>query len=625
MPHMTTGFPRIARAFTVAVLIFCAAYAAVLLSTGPILMDELEFALATKWVSEGRMPYRDFWEHHLPLQWFLMAPAVPLVSEASVSMHLQLRALQTLFFGGGIVAITVVLLRRKRVSLLLLAAAGSLLLTDEMFSRAFTEFRIDVPMNFFYLLGILFAEEALEHEDSRCIAWRISAAGLMWGLACLASQRMVPAAVATWALYAAFLILGRRMSWGIPFSALMGLLPGLILLLAYSLKEALPALIEQNVNLNASYEKLGSHGQLPSAWKYFSDSFSGGVNPSRIVFWSAVFATILSLILKTKLKDVFASRLLILTAVQVVFIASISSPFPYQWQTGYLLLLLLVCTGFDRAFVDHPARRTVVAAMGSAVALLTAVLMFRFLPWEQFRDTLAYQDFVMKSVDRICGPNETVLDGSGYAVNREPLFRYWFLPRLVRVMTQNGVLEPLTKEDFVSGRPCAVLMHSRTVRYLAEATSESETVARNFLPLDRTIWIPAPNALLETGAVQNFTILRRAKYFLRVVSREHLVPGAWFSNPYSFAFFMSRRPVNRPFDIEGVAESSILNEVSVTIDGRTLSPEDLASGRDLQPGQELAISNHANGRVAVFVVPAGFRHFFQTPFSTAFPEASFEL
>ena len=35
----------------------------------PINWDELEFFRATKWIAEGRVPYRDFWEHHTPLAW----------------------------------------------------------------------------------------------------------------------------------------------------------------------------------------------------------------------------------------------------------------------------------------------------------------------------------------------------------------------------------------------------------------------------------------------------------------------------------------------------------------------------------------------------------------------------
>src|SRR5436305_15332505 len=40
----------------------------------PLVWDEIEFFRATDWVRRGLVPYRDFWEHHTPLQWFLFAP-----------------------------------------------------------------------------------------------------------------------------------------------------------------------------------------------------------------------------------------------------------------------------------------------------------------------------------------------------------------------------------------------------------------------------------------------------------------------------------------------------------------------------------------------------------------------
>ena len=34
----------------------------------PLVWDEIEFFRATDWVWRGLVPYRDFWEHHTPLQ-----------------------------------------------------------------------------------------------------------------------------------------------------------------------------------------------------------------------------------------------------------------------------------------------------------------------------------------------------------------------------------------------------------------------------------------------------------------------------------------------------------------------------------------------------------------------------
>ena len=51
----------------------------------PLVWDEIEFFRATDWVRRGLVPYRDFWEHHTPLQWFLFAPVTALTNSPGVS------------------------------------------------------------------------------------------------------------------------------------------------------------------------------------------------------------------------------------------------------------------------------------------------------------------------------------------------------------------------------------------------------------------------------------------------------------------------------------------------------------------------------------------------------------
>src|SRR3954470_15709609 len=60
----------------------------------PLVWDEIEFFRATDWVRHGLVPYRDFWEHHTPLQWFLFAPITALTNSPGVSAILLMRSAQ---------------------------------------------------------------------------------------------------------------------------------------------------------------------------------------------------------------------------------------------------------------------------------------------------------------------------------------------------------------------------------------------------------------------------------------------------------------------------------------------------------------------------------------------------
>ncbi|HET8798547.1 MAG TPA: hypothetical protein VFO89_12715, partial [Thermoanaerobaculia bacterium] len=57
----------------------------------PLNWDEIEFFTATKWIGEGRVPFRDFWEHHAPLMWFLFAPVTWLSDSPGIDAILLLR------------------------------------------------------------------------------------------------------------------------------------------------------------------------------------------------------------------------------------------------------------------------------------------------------------------------------------------------------------------------------------------------------------------------------------------------------------------------------------------------------------------------------------------------------
>src|SRR6185369_12373389 len=65
-----------------------------LLGLHPLNWDEVEFFRATDWVRQGLTPYRDFWEHHTPLQWYLFAPFAALTKSEGAAAIVWMRAVQ---------------------------------------------------------------------------------------------------------------------------------------------------------------------------------------------------------------------------------------------------------------------------------------------------------------------------------------------------------------------------------------------------------------------------------------------------------------------------------------------------------------------------------------------------
>src|SRR4051812_26347104 len=59
--------------------------------------DEIEFFRASDWIRQGLVPYRDFWEHHTALAWYLFAPFTRIGGEGATPI-VVVRFLQTLLW-----------------------------------------------------------------------------------------------------------------------------------------------------------------------------------------------------------------------------------------------------------------------------------------------------------------------------------------------------------------------------------------------------------------------------------------------------------------------------------------------------------------------------------------------
>src|SRR5438477_11353564 len=108
----------------------------------PLVWDEIEFFRATDWVRRGLVPYRDFWEHHTPLQWFLFAPVAAMTHSPGVSAVLLMRWAQV-----PVWIVTFVLfdrwMRDAGVSAIARASAILLILCSSLFMLAAVEYRVD--------------------------------------------------------------------------------------------------------------------------------------------------------------------------------------------------------------------------------------------------------------------------------------------------------------------------------------------------------------------------------------------------------------------------------------------------------------------------------------------------
>lgn len=118
-----------------------------------IILDELEHLRASYFVSLGEIPYRDFFEHHHPLIWFMFAPIMALLPHSNL---IALYTAKSLAFTFSVGSSIIIYLMVKRFMGGIFAAVASLVIYFFYFATwySFSIFKPDTFMRFFYLCGL---------------------------------------------------------------------------------------------------------------------------------------------------------------------------------------------------------------------------------------------------------------------------------------------------------------------------------------------------------------------------------------------------------------------------------------------------------------------------------------
>lgn len=590
-----------------------------LLLLAPFNPDEVEYFRASRWVASGLVPFRDFWEHHLPLHWVLLAPFAPLTRPATVESLLVLRLAQLpLLAATAFLAVRMLL--RARVSRA--ASFFGLSLFFLAIHRSAVEIRIDVTMNLFLLAGILVLTTG---GDSRARRPELPfLGGVLLGLACLASQRAIPMALVAAAAssipeLASGTPLSLRSLARRPLFAAAGLATIAIAALAVAWAlGAIPALWESCFRQNFLYERLSERdARGPSALDWARRFL---LRPGAVALVALGIGGGVQGLLNVRTRALSAV-VVILAMAQVAFLASIRSPFPYQFQTLFWLLALLAALALDA--VMRISRRAAVGA-ASAVTILAAAGAYHAVGavrWPVLSETLAHQDHVLRTVERLSPAEGVVLEGCGFAVNRRPAMKTWFLPSLARDLMAAGFIESPKVADLESRRIALVVADSRLLETARGDERLGTFLARSFFPLERFVWAPAPNARLGPGERAEWTVMTDGPH--RVVELPLQALDAWFESPWSFPFQRPTTSAAFRVDVTRLRSPDPL-AIRFLVDGVALEP-DPGGLVFLGAGARLGAENVSETTRAVLLLPARYRVVLDAAFPSTYIEPNLEF
>lgn len=569
----------------------------------PLNFDEIEFFRATDWVRRGLVPYRDFWEHHTPLQWYLFAPLSALARGEGAGAVIAMRWLQVPLWIATF-ALAMQWMRRMDIAAPARWAAIGVAVASSFFMSPAVEYRVDVLGCALYLAGVVCAGRMRDAKS-----WAV-AAGAALTLAAFANIRLGPLIAATVVLYA--LVDPRERRWRVNRSTdwmLFGVGGAVALVFgAFAAAGALDEAMQQVWFDNYIGDRLARarEGEL---FRRVAVSFGVLVRGSGIGFEPAavdpgaivlmVFGALgIALALRTwrRPDELFVAA--VLQLVSVAFIARMQRVYNYHFEIVTLMMLPLVAIVFAR-IKSRPLTAAILMAAWCASA---AASVFRGK-----EDDLAWQDLVMREAHARTLPHEKVWDGAGWALRREPAYRFWFLAELPQLLVQHGHAERYRVEDLISNPPAAIIPDYYVRLWLANDARLAPFVATHYLPLWRDLWLPAPNARLPAGpAGMSWVVLRDGDY--RLFTAPRLAGHPWFAAPISTDVLDRRDAGQFPIQLRRPSANAPLEW---SVDSR---PADLSSGRiRLRKGQRLSVMNRSGTELGVMLVQGTETAWFRQP------------
>jgi hypothetical protein len=582
-----------------------------ILGLHPLNWDEIEFFRATDWVRQGLLPYRDFWEHHTPLQWYLFAPFEAMTSGPGAVAIVWMRIAQvplwiaTFWFAN-------IWMKRSGIGAVGRWTAIAVACCSSLLMLAAVEYRVDVVGCAMYLAALVVLAEPSPRargeggqspDEGR--SRRAFFAGILLCLTGFANLRLGPLLALTVLLDA--VIDRREHRWRFN-PRVMWVILGVIVTFAlglgyFAMRGALLPIYRHVWVENYLGDKYAQ--RIPFAFVHrmlipfgiriygAGDAFEwSGIDIAGcalIILGLIGLARALARVKRPDETFFFA----VLQLANMLFIARMKFVYNYHLEIVVMLMLPFVATEVERGSL----KRFVPAFAVIALVLSSALVIFRGK-----ENDFAYQDLIMREADSHTPPRSKVFDGVGWALRRRPAYQYWFLPDLIRQLVPHGDAQPYRIAEWINDPPAAVITDRNCAVWLAQNPDLGAHVVHHYLPLWRNLWLPALSGITSL-ADKPLVWSVPADGDYRVIASPALVAHPWFHHP--LAYRVSDRTELR------VDNPSAISNVLWYVNNQPAAP--LRGILKLHKRDVLTLVAMTTERIGVFLVPGQERVWFRQP------------
>lgn len=535
----------------------------------PLVWDEIEFFRAADWVRQGLVPYRDFWEHHTPLQWFLYAPIAALTHSPGVPAVIFMRFAQIPLWVA-----TFVLLTRwmERAGIVRWArwTAITVALCSSLFMLPAVEYRVDALGCFFVILAIYLVQRI---DDGALYA---VLAGSAFCVAGFANLRLGPV-IAIAVLLIRIVRTGERRwsgnvraNWLFAGAAATFLLGALYFVVTNSAAIAFRRVWSENFMADRLAPAIPGMFLFRLAAQFGIHRFiqhiefdPSGIDPAGIIVLVAGLTGVVRILVLRRRTPDDRFYLAFLAAANLLFIAAMKFIYNYHFEIVVLTFIPFVAMEIEQ-FVP---RRVAMGGLAVLLCISAAVGAFR----GKEGDT-SYQDRIMRAADRETPPGSKVWDGVGWALRRKPAYCYWFLRMIVNELEARGTFEPYTANELLADPPSAVIADYDARGWMFRHRELGQAVVAHYLPADIELWLPGMSSRLLPSNRVEWIVPADGTYTIYASPR--LASHPWFRQPLYFETPMwhDRAAVTvRPGDAAAASVAFTVNGVAVPAGAKRLA------------------------------------------------------
>jgi hypothetical protein len=538
----------------------------------PLNWDELEFYTATRWIGEGLVPFRDFWEHHSPLMWFVFAPVTWLSDSPGVDAVVALRWAQVPVWAATFVLLNL-WMRRAGLERVARWSAMTIALCSSLFMIPAVEYRVESLGCLLIVAGLVLAQGN-----------RWFPAGVIFCLAGFTNLRLGPVLVVA---VLALLVRERGRSWPLAAGGIAGLGACLSYFFATGALDELWTQVWIE-NLAEKYATPVAGGFVHRLLVPFGIRMLAS---DRLFELAAVDVGGVAVLLIGLFGLVHAFRrrgdlglIALLQVVNIAFVAFMKFIYNYHFALVVVLMVPLMA-----AILEQVRRQRVMIGLLIAV---WAVNGFAALMRGKELDR-AYQDALMREVHARTHEGATVWSGIPWAIRREPAYRFWFLPELARILVRNGAYPGVSLRE----PPAAVVFDYNVLRWIATVEPQlGPQLVQQYVPVWRDLWIPGMSGRLAPGAKRAFVVPRDGSYF--VYASPALATHPWFRAPLRVASYKGADAGRLTIPLPAPGSSEVVFDAKLD---------------RLTKGQILTATNTGNSDVGVFLLQTKERALLRQP------------